>query len=117
MAELGAQIMTVSEERLAKWRSQRDSTYVAPTSFRVLAAVRGMDLAGTSLENPLIDKVLTEEELHVASRLGQGTMLLDVAKYLLLLSRLPQKLDMCATLQYNPEFYNWFLSSRSDMVS
>ena len=36
MAELGAQIMTISEERLAKWRSQRDPTYVAPTSFRVL---------------------------------------------------------------------------------
>ena len=117
MAELGAQIMTISEERLAKWRSQRDPTYVAPTSFRVLATVRGMDLAGTSQEYPLIDKILTEEELHVASRLGQGTMLLDVAKYLLLLGRLPRMLDMYATLQYNPEFYNWFLASWSDMDS
>ena len=97
---------------MAKWRSQRDPTYVVPTFFQVLATIRGMDLDGTSQENPLIDKILTKEELHVASRLGQGTMLLDVAKYLLLLSRLPQKLDMCATLEYNPEFHNWFLSSQ-----
>ena len=59
--------------------------------------------------HPYLDRLLTEEELHIASRVDSGDFLTDVLTYITHVGIRPFDLDREAQLEYNPNFYTWLL--------
>ena len=61
--------------------------------------------------------MLLEEDLHVASRLGMGSMVLDVSAYVFCLTKDPMILYLYASLQYNPDLFLPSLHNRNPNLS
>ena len=105
----GCRIMTNAEQRRAIKTAEYNPTYVAPTSYRVLTTLRGRPMEQHIKGHPYLDRLLTEEELHIASCVDSGDFLIDVLTYITHMGIRPFDLDREAQLEYNPNFYTWLL--------
>lgn len=84
-------------------------TYVTPTSYQILAMTRNRPLEDNVMLHPYLDRLLTEEELHIASNINLGDPFTDVLTYITHVGIGPQDMDWHAALAYNPKIYDWFL--------
>ena len=101
--------MTNAEQRRAIKTSEYDPTYVAPTSYRVLTTLCGRPMKEHVKGHPYLDRLLTEEEVHITSRVSSGDFLTDVLTYITHVGIQPFDLDREAQLEYNPDFYAWLM--------
>ena len=116
-ATLGSKVLTSMEHRRIVSQLKHDPAYCTITSLRAIIEARSLKPPNKLLHHPLSDKLLTEEELHVASRFNGPTLLDDLTSYLCELLVRPTDLDALADLAYNPDFYDWWLLNSPSLVN